>query len=76
MRILKNIRRKVASYERAEEKHDVETMILNQLSEEEQAFIKAQAALDEDAPQEDHNETVLQDIPIDKLLEMYRDFRN
>lgn len=75
MRILKNIRRKIAAYERAEEKNDVETMILNQLSEEEQNFVKSQARLEEDAQQEEHTETVLQDVPLDKLLEMYNDFR-
>lgn len=73
MKILKNIQRKVAKFERAEEIGDVEEMLLNQLSPEEQAFLQAQSKLEDDAPEEQTG-AVLDGISTKDLLKMYEDF--
>ena len=75
MRILKNIRKKVDAFERAQEAHNVEEMILNQLSEEEQRFLSNQAKLEEPDSLDEQAGTVLEDLSLKDLMKMYEDFR-
>ena len=74
LRILKNIQRKVGKFERAEEEGDVEGMLLNQLSPEEQSFLQSQSKIEEGA-EEEPTSAVLDGISTKDLLKMYDDFR-
>ena len=74
MRILKNIQRKIGKFERAEDKGDVEGMLLNQLSPEEQSFLQSQSKIEEGA-EEEPTSAVLDGISTKDLLKMYDDFR-